>query len=164
MYQDFRLPEGILLSTINLLFILFIFYKQSETVSYSYQLGNNGNSPEIQVPRCQTKVNLKGKSFYGQQSQDFILTIFYTMPKGIWLRKVPGLLGSLQCLIKGKLERWGVQGVKQEYSGVLSPLPSSGQKEMTGWTTYGLIISSVCLPFLFYCSPHYSSQRKQTGF
>lgn len=38
-------------------------------VSHTFQLGNSGNFPEIQVPRLQLRANLVSRSFEGEQSQ-----------------------------------------------------------------------------------------------
>lgn len=46
------------------------------TVSHSYQLGNHGNSPQIQVLRCQLRANLANRIFKDSSLRPIMLTFF----------------------------------------------------------------------------------------
>lgn len=79
------------------------------------------------------------------------------MPGSIWLRKLSGLWGLCNAWLK-RISRGEERRVKREYSRVLSPLSSSGWKEMR---MYGSIISFAC--FLFDFPAHYSIPQEETG-
>lgn len=45
------------------------------TINHPYQAGNGGNTPEIQVSRCQPWVSLASRPIQGQQSQARMLAL-----------------------------------------------------------------------------------------